>query len=192
MRLEDFRAALTDELGDAADLIRDEQLDRWVNRGRVRLGLLEAKAVDLTWNDNDSEVLFPDDFVRFDRLIATPTIAIIPQYTVLARSLSFFDPERVTTGSGTLYYGASYEPVSGAVGSTMPAMADEAVVSYALARFFRRIATTRSDFRRYTTVTGQSGIDVADLIDLAERHDADFEAARADLVNAAPAAFYGD
>ena len=174
------------------DLIRDEQLDRWVNRGRVRLGIYDAKSVDLEWSSNATEVEFPEDYARFDRLIATPLIAVIPQYTVLTRSLSFLDPERVGAGSGTLYYGAFFPPISASVESTMPPLADEAVVSYALARFFRRIATTRSDFRRYTSITGQNGVDVADLIDLAERHDADCEAARADLVNAAPAAFYGD
>ena len=191
MLLEDFREALRDELGDAADLVRDEQLDRWVNRGRSRLGIFESTSATLTWDDEASSVALPSDFGRFDRLVDVAG-ANIPAYVVLAHTISFLDPRRVRAGSAVLYYGALFTEVSADSPSTMPALADEASVNYAIGRFFRRIAATRADFRRYVAVTGQSGVDVQDLLDLAADHDRRFEEARSELVAASPSSFYGD
>lgn len=189
--LDEIRRALLDQLGDAADLVRDEQLDRWFNRGRQRLGIFDSKTATLTWNDGDASVDLPDDCVEVERFISEMG-SFLPQYLVRRSTISFLQPARVTAGIGTLYYQAQYPDVTAAQESTMPRLADEAAISFAMARFYERIAGTRADFRRYATVTGQSGIDVRDLLDLANRHDADYADARQELAPNTPASFYGD
>jgi hypothetical protein len=191
LSLSDFVDAMKDELGDAETLVRDEQFIRWVNRGRARLGLYQAKAVEIDWADGAASVALPADFARFDRIVPDPGTPL-PSFVVLASSVSFLDPTCVTAGGAMLYYGARYPDVAGDTPSTMSGEADEAVLSFALGRFFRRVAATRADFTRYVTVTGQSGIEVTDLLDLATAHDRDFEQAKAELLLAAPATFYSD
>lgn len=186
-----FIEAIEDELGDAATLVRDENLVRWVNRGRARLGIYESKTAALSWADGATEVAFPDDYAVFERLLPDAGYCV-DAHVLLARSLRFTDPTLVTAGQATLYYGAAYPDISGSASSTMPPLADEAAVSYALSRFFRRIASTRSDFRRYSTVTGQSGVDVSDLTALADEHLREYEDLRAELLGAAPATFFSD
>lgn len=191
MSLSDFLDAIEDELGEAMTLVRDEQLVRWINRGRARLAHYQQKSATLTWADGAASVALPADCERVDRILTTGS-NFLPKHYVLSSVISFLDPENVSAGSATLYYSASFPPVTGQADSTMPAIADEAVVSYVLARYFKRIASTRSDFRRYVTITGQNGVDVRDLLDLATDHDRDFVQAREDLVSDAPATFYGD
>lgn len=189
--LEDFLEAVEDELGEAAELVRDEQLIRWINRGRTRLGFYRQKTAALSWADGAASVALPADCSRVDRILTTGSNAL-PPHMILAGTLAFSDPDRVTAGTATLYYGAEWPAVTGSAPSTMPAIADEAVVSYVLARFFKRIAGIRSDFRRYVAITGQNGVDVRDLLDLATDHDRDYERARDDLVIDAPATFFSD
>lgn len=191
MSLADFLDAIEDELGEAMTLVRDEQLVRWINRGRSRLAYYQQKSATLTWTAGAAYVLLPTDCERVDRILTTPS-NYLPQHFILSDRVAFMDPEQVTAGTATIYYGASFPAVTGQDPSTMPAIADEAVVSYVLARYFKRIASTRSDFRRYVTITGQNGVDVRDLLDLATDHDRDFAQAREDLVADAPATFYGD
>lgn len=186
-----FIQAVNDELGDAADLVRDENIARWINRGRARLGLYEPKAAALSWADGATAVDFPADFASFIRLVPDSGTTLIG-YALLARSLRFVRPDSVVAGSAVLYYGATYPDVSGSAASTMPPLADEAAVSYALSRFYRRIAANRSDFRRYAAVTGQNGVDVSDLTALADEHLREYEDARSELIETAPATFYSD
>lgn len=191
LSLEDFREALTDELGDAVELVRDEHLLRWVNRGRARLGLHVAKDGDVTWVDAAAEVVLPIDCVAVDRIVAKSGSSL-PAHVVQTDRVAFLEPTCVSAGEATVYYRAEYPAVTGQVASTMPASADEAVVSFALSRFFLRVASQRSDFRRYAQITGQNGVDVQDLADLADQHYRDFLDARGDVPSQAPATFFGD
>lgn len=191
MALEDFLDAIEDELGEAVTLVRDEQIIRWINRGRARLAFYKQTVATLEWDDEDAYVLFPADCARVDRIL-TQSGSVLPPHFLLADRVAFIDPESVTEGEATLYYGANFPAVTGTVPSTMPDIADEAVVSYVLARYFKRMASSRSDFKRYVSITGQNGVDVRDLLDLAVDHDRDFERARADLVIDNISTFYGD
>lgn len=190
--LEAVRAALRDQLGDAADLVRDDQLDRWFNRGRQRLGLFDLKSAALSWADGATSVALPTDCVDVERLLPVSPLRLLPTHILRRASVEFLDPSSVTAGSATLFYRAEFPDVTSVQPSTMPRLADEAAISFAIARFYERIAGTRADFRRYTAVTGQSGVDVQDLLDLANRHDADFADARQQLTLGSAASFYGD
>lgn len=190
--LEDFLEAIEDELGDAYELIRDEQLIRWINRGRARLGVFQRKSATLTWADAASSVDLPTDFAQLDRILPVAGSRTIPPHTVLSSTIAFLDPSVVMAGSATLIYGARYADVTGSTVSAMPALADEAAISFALSRFFQRLAANRADFRRYVAITGQNGVDVQELVDLAAQHEREFEDARIELLAPAPASFYGD
>jgi hypothetical protein len=200
--LEDFVDFIKDELGDVEQLVRDEQFIRWVNRGRARLGIVKAERAALTWAAGAAYVALPDDFERLDSVVPDPGVTM-PRFFLVASTgdpaapeapyyLRFVDPSCVEAGTAAVYYGASYPDVTGAAPSTMPPLADEAAVSFALSRFFRRLAASRADFKRYATITGQSGIDVNDLTALADEHVREFEDARAELIGAEPATFYSD
>ena len=192
MSLADFLEAIEDELGEAMTLVRDEQVIRWINRGRARLGIYQQKTTDFLWTASASQLELPADFSRFDKLVPIEASRSLPAYDVLGGIIRFREPERVQAGEARLYYGANYPEVTGTNASTMPAIADEAVVSYVLARYFKRIASFRADFRRYVSITGQNGVDVRDLLDIATDHDRDFALARDDFVTDAPSSFYGD
>ena len=189
MSLADFLEAIEDELGEAATLVRDEQFIRWINRGRARLGLSKQTFATITWADGEAFVWYPTDCQRVDGITPNPGSRIPAHYQLLDR-LTFLEPAQVRAGSATLYYGASYPEITGSAASTLPELADEAIVSFVLARYFKRIASIRSDFRRYVAITGQNGVDVRDLLDLALDHERDFEATRLDLVTDSPATFY--
>lgn len=204
--LADFLDAVKDELGDAEQLVRDEQFTRWVNRGRHALGIYQPRVAELTWTANADGVALPPDYSQLQEIVPASGTTI-PVFRVVgnkpgggpelgdpppAAYLAFIDPSCVSGGTATLYYGVDYPAITGAVASTMPAAADEAVVSYALARFFKRVAASRADFRRYVTVTGQNGIEVADLLELADQHSRDFLDQRAGLAVQAPTTYFGD
>ena len=191
MKAEDFLLAVQDELGDAYDLVRDEHVLRWVNRGRARLGLYEQKVAPISWANFAATVDLPADFAVAGALVPDRGFSLAA-HQLTSTQLVFLDPPSVREGTGQLFYGAHYPEVNGEDDSTMPPLADEAAVHYALARYFARIASTRSQFRRYVAVTGQNGVDVQDLLDLARAHDADFEAAKAELAVPPPATFFGE
>jgi hypothetical protein len=98
----------------------------------------------------------------------------------------------VSGGSATLYYGSRYPDVDNNDVSTMPPEADEAVVSFILARFFGRLASSRADFKRYSTITGQNGLELQDFLNLSDEHQRDFEARRDALLVEGAVSFYAD
>lgn len=190
--LEYFVTTLRDQLGDVYDLTRDEQVGRWINRGRARLGLLQSMQATLSWTNGDASVALPADCVRVDRIVPESP-SCLPPHLLRTSSIAFLTPASVTAGSAVLYYGAEYADVDGATDSTMPSLADEAAISFVLARFFQRLASNRSLYQRYVTVTGQSGIEVQDLVDLSVQHDGEFAELRAELLNAGgPTTFFAD
>jgi len=193
--LSDFVDALTDELGDAADLVRDEQLIRWVNRGQSRLGLTVGKTASLIWAGAASSAALPADCLQVDRLVPDPGFSLpvhVRSGSPVGGELLFLDPSCVSSGSATLYYRAELPPITGSSPSAASASSDEAIVSFALACFFRRIASTRSDFKRYVAITGQSGLEVSDLLALADEHYRVFADARIDSPPGSPSSFYAE
>lgn len=186
-----FRDAVQDELGDVAEMLEDDSLLRWINRGRRVLGVYLPTTATLTWAAGASSVALPANFGRFEEVISDPGSAF-PQFVQLGTSLRFVNPTSVLAGTATLYYGSRYPDLDFDDLSTMPPAADEAVVSFILARFFSRLASSRSDFKRYAAITGQSGLEVTDFLDLSQQHDQDFRLRREELLAEGPASFYSD
>lgn len=194
MTLEEIREAVRDEIGALYELIRDEQVDRWANRGQAQLALRVGTKITLSWADGAASVSLPADCVAVDRLVSMTTC--LPEHVRIGGpvggSLAFLDPASVAAGEADLYYQADLAKITGSSASLGSSLADEAIISYALSRFYRRVAGSRADYRRYSTITGQNGVDVADLEDLADAHFRDFVDARERLVGSDPATFYGD
>lgn len=192
--LEQFRQSVEDELGDVYELIRDGEVDRWVNRGRAQLGMRNQRRVIITWADGALSVVFPDGCVNPIRLVSTTGSVPPHTFTDLADgcTMEFLDPSNVIAGQADLYYEEELPEVTSESPSGAPALADEAAISYALSRFFRRVAATRADFRRYVTITGQNGVDVQDLEALSDAHFRDFLDARERLAGTVSATFYSD
>ena len=98
-------------------------------------------------------------------------------------------------GTATVFYTAYFDVATDDPTGVDPKLdaASLAAVEYALAVFFRKVASSRADYIRFATITGQSGIDVQDFRDLANDHQLEFENARADLTaNQPSASYYGD
>ncbi len=158
------------------ELVRHPEILRWLNVGLARLGLLQKSTVDITWSADDTEVALPAG-IRVVDAIDVSESSCLPAYRFWDEQLIFPD-KAPADGEATVYYRHDYPMIAGAQGSELRPLGDDALIAYALSRFFARVAASRADFRRYVTVTGQSGIDVDDLIGLSDRYLADFEDAR--------------
>jgi hypothetical protein len=180
------------DLGAVAELTTEDEILGWINRGCARLPARAEHQVAITWAAGDSAVTLPSDFVRFNRLEVRD--GFFGAYNVWGQELSLLDP-LTTDGNGVVYYYGHFGPVGLTPPSGLPILGDEAVIAYAKYCFFQKIASSRSDFRRYCTITGQNGIEVTDLVDLAERMRQDYvDAAEQldDLEGGEPATWFGD
>lgn len=178
---------------DIAELAREPEVLAWINEGIERLPARYPKAAAITWTAAASSVALPSDLVRFVRLDVNSG-SYRQQYSVWGSALRFFDP-LTASGSGTVFYFARFPRVTATEPSVVPALGEQAAIFYAQYRFFRKLAGSRADFRRYSTITGQSGLDVSDLDAVAERYHQDFLEARSEFEDtdlAEPATFYGD
>lgn len=190
---EELQELFFDELGrDVGQLAREPEVCAWLNAGIGRLPARYPRTASVTWAEGASEVALPADFVKLDRVEVTS--GLLQPYTCWGTKLRFYDPLTVS-GAGVVFYFSRFPSVSTSSASALPPAGDEAIVFYALWRFFRKIASARADFRRYSTITGQSGLDVSDLDAVAERYRQDFLDARAELEEddfSAPATFFGE
>ena len=168
-----------DEVGaDVGELARDEEVIAWFNAGVARLPARYPRTASITWAGNASSITLPTDFSAFDRVEVTT--GILYSHVIWGSELRFFTPTS-SSGAGTLFYYAHFPPVDGSNDSVLSPIGDEACLSYALFRFFRKLAASRADFRRYATITGQTGLDVSDLDAVAERYRQDYIDARQEL-----------
>lgn len=178
MTQDDFAAAFRSEVGDAAALVRDPEIFRWFNAGQRALGTYREKNAGLTWALGATEVDLPTDFVRPELLDGDD----VPSYRIWG------DPKKIifreatySAGTGTLYYYAAWPRVTGSQPSLLPDVGDDACLSYALYRFFKRVASSRSDYRKFATTVAANGVDISELDALSERHYNDFLASRDEL-----------
>ncbi len=183
---------LEDVGASVGELVRRYEIQGWLNIGVGRLPALYRLSTSFSWLANDGSIVLPSDFVKLDRL--TVSTGRLPAHTIWGGSLVFYDPA-TAAGSGTLFYCGYFPGVSASVASSLPPAGEDAIVSYALFRFYRKLASSRADFRRYTAITGQAGLEVADLDAVSERYRQDFLDARADLEEielSEPTGFYGE
>lgn len=178
MTNQEFFDLFLEQVGDQiSELVREPEVTRWGNAGMGRLPARYPLSVPIAWAAGDTEFLLPADFVKIESVRLDSGCAL-PSYQRWGQTLQFLDPAGAA-GSGTLFYYGLF-PMLGSNYDPSPVVVD-AALGYALYRFYRRMASSRADFRRYTTITGQAGLDVSDLETVAEGHRQDFVDARLEL-----------
>jgi hypothetical protein len=186
--LGELRQSFYAELGEELrSLVEKQDIDRWLNDAAAFMDEWDGKSVSLTWAIGDVLVDLPTDFVSLDSLEST---SIVPQYRVWRRKLRF-ESAATSAGTATAYYLAEPARVTGSDASTLPNILDQARVFFALSRFFRRLATSRSEYRRYSTIAQGNAADIADLLAQAERYELDFDAATNAYEPAGAVTFFG-
>lgn len=183
-------AGLTEEV-DRDALAPQGDVETWLLHARLRLGVYQPQTETVSWEANDDSIPLPAGFVSFDKLIVYT--GDLPAHDEVSGELVFRCPS-TASGTGRIYYSRLFPLAddTDAPGSAAQDRACLAFVSYALSRFFRRLASSRVDYKRYSTVTGQAGLEAADLQSLADDHRNDFEAFRSELSLSPGASFYGD
>lgn len=178
--------------GDLARFVEDADITRWLNHGQRRLGWLLESSGTVSWNAGDTSAAFPSDVFRVGKFIVA-TGTVMPSYRIWNDGFYFLDPDGApSAGSVTLLYHARPAAITSVQDSELTEEGDQAIVAYALYRFLKRMATTRSDYEQYATLTGGNGIDVDALLAQADRHYDEFLAAEQSLPVAEPSTFYGD
>lgn len=171
----DFRA----EVGDIGDIIRDNVIGGWVNEGQERLRLYREQTAALSWNAGATSVSVPTDFHHIETVQPDPSICF-PPYRVWGDKLVFIE-KPLSSGTATLLYWANWPKITASAPSLLPDLGDQAALSFALYRFFKRLSSSRADYRMYASIAQANGVGVDELSDLSERHLQDFEDARTSL-----------
>jgi hypothetical protein len=175
VKLADFRDSFRDELGEQLyEIVGDGPFERWVNVGQRRLGSFLRKTTPITWASGATEIALPTDFHHADEYLASGATPDLPPGRVWGTVYLFNAPATIG-GQGKLLYYAKRPDVIGNVESTLDEEGNEALISYGLYRFFKRLASSRADYRMYATITQQNGVDIAELDQLSERHLQDFK-----------------
>ncbi len=184
-------AGLTDEAS-RAQLIPEGDVERLLIQARLRLGPLDRRVKDITWDSGVKSIALPVDCAVVSDVEVSE--GHLPRWDEWGQTLRLRDATP-SSGRAEVYYSSYFDiPSRFALGEDPTTdAAGLACVSYALSRFFRKLAGSRLDYRKYSTITGQSGVDAADLRDLADDHLSEFEQARSDLELLPPSSsFYGD
>lgn len=172
-------SSVDDELGDVADLIPPGFVERAVNEGQRRYEphVIRPMTVALSWAADATSVALPTDFVEIATVIPTTlSSSCFPKQTRRhGTTLYFYCPQPAFTG--TLHYFAHYPDITDLVDSLLPQVATDGLVSYALYKAWKRIASNRTDYRRYATLVNNQ-TDIADLQALSEAHFNDYVEAR--------------
>jgi len=172
--------AVNQELGDASELMPNSAIERFLNEGQSRYEpeiLLPSIDTTITWAEDDLSVALPSDFVELTDLIATYDSGYrVPQFFVHGQTAHFTSPAP-TAFTGRLFYLARYPTITNAQSCTLPSAAADGLVSYALYKSFKRIASSRTLYKRYSTLVNNQ-TDVKDLESLSENHFNDYIDAR--------------
>lgn len=183
VELTDFCDRVRAELGDdAGQLITDEHIQLWVNDGKNRLGAIKPLSGSITWAAEDASVALATGYVSLSHIRISSDTLYLPPYEIWNTTLYFIEDDGASVeGSATVYYLGYYADIDADNSSTLPPAGDQACVSWVCHRFFRRLANSRSEYRRYATLMGQNGVSVDDLRELSAEYLQDFNDARAAL-----------
>lgn len=183
VELTDFADRVRAELGDdIGELITDEHISVWINDGKNRLGAMKPLSDTITWVEGDTTVALPTDYVNLSHIRIDSDTSYLPPYEIWNSTLHFLEDDGASVGgSATVYYLGYFADITSSVASALPPAGDQACVSWACHRFFRRLANSRSEYRRYSTLLGQNGVTVDDLRELSAEYLQDFNDARAAL-----------
>jgi hypothetical protein len=173
------------------ELVTPARLARWFNQAQARLNVKKPSFSNITWADGDRSITLPADFYKLDSIELDDGSACLPAHRVFGKTIRFYGPAS-SGGSGVLVYYADYPTISNAQDSLLPQLGDQALVSWALYRFFKMLSSSRADFKKYATISNANGVDISELDALSERHLADYQDAQEQLQTDEPASFYGD
>jgi hypothetical protein len=178
----EFREAFQSEVGgDVFNMIRPEEIDRWINRGQARLGLYLQLVADVSWSQGDVQIVLPNDFHHAEKWKVTMGCLPNGEFWGVGQgngAAYVFNTAAYDDGSATLLYYAVPPAITATQDSLLTQLGDDGCLSYALYRFFKRLASSRSDYRRYATISNSNGVDISELDALSEKHLADFNDAR--------------
>jgi hypothetical protein len=175
LAIEEMREAFYGELdSNLAEMVEPDQIDLWLNQARAHTRYEHPTTAVLAWSKGNLLVDLPDDFCSLDEIVPSGG-ASLPTFRVWNGKLRITDPNGAPSdGTATIFYGAIPPKVTGSAKSVMPEVIDQACVSWALSRFFRRLASSRSDYRRYSTIAQGNAADIGQLLTESDRHHGDF------------------
>lgn len=172
--------SVNEQLGDAAPLIPDESIERWVNEGQRRYEpdlLLPSVATGITWADRASSAALPTDLAEVVRFLPATGKYHPPEFALHGTTIHFLLPDVVRAFSGTILYLAHFPAITTDDPCQLPETAIDGLVSFALYRAYKRIASNRVQYKKYSTLVNNQ-TSVADLVSMASDYLADFEDSR--------------
>jgi hypothetical protein len=191
--LQDLTDSFFDEIpAELRSVVVPGELARWLNEGRTRLGYYLQKETDLTWVSADRTVALPTDYFRFTEL--TPDVGtVLPKMRIHGPTIYFIHSDGAASdGTARLLYLARVPVISDSQVSLLTEEGEQAIISFARYRFYSKIAASRSDYRRYSTLLGANAVAMEELDALAAGYLADFQSGQETLPTEEPVTFYGD
>lgn len=187
----DIFTAFSDLVGtDLAALTSATQVARWFNEGQQRLGWYRSEIETVTWADGDVTVAFASIHPGVEQILY-PDANTEDRWEPTASGLIIRDYEGADgAGTAKVIVQAYWPDVDGSTASELPGIGDTACISYALHRFFRKLVSDRSYYRRYATMAGQNAVNVDDLAQTSDDHYKDFLDLREDLPEPPAATFF--
>lgn len=193
--LSELTQAVTESLGDIAEIFDVSFIHRALNSGQARYEpeLLRQRTSAITLAADDATYTLPTDFARLDKIV--PDVDYLgfpfPSFTIYAGTMIFADSSVVDVWTGTLLYRAHYPTVTEDQDCLLSDTACDGLVSFALHRCYRRLAAGRAEYKRYSTIVGSNAVSVAELEQMAQLHLQDYEDGRASGIELPPpAGFY--
>jgi hypothetical protein len=184
---DDFLGELSTDLQRMAE---QPKFLRWVNDGKSRIGYYVGGSAAITWAIGDLLISLPTDYCEFDS-IEPASGTTMPEYRIWRDKIRLTSAA-TSAGSATLYYQKLPPDITGAADSTLPDILDQGLISFALFKFFKWLATSRADYRRYSTIAQGNAADIPQLLAAAAGHRADFAEASDLRTLQAPVTYFGD
>ena len=193
LRLDEFLADFEAEVGaELFALTSAGEVTRWLNQGQRRLGWKQDAEATVTWTAAATEVALPTDCYRPFRLIPNSD-TVLPAHKIRQTSIRFLIDEDGVSDAGTakLLYEADYPAITDTADSELSTHGDDAVLAFALYRFFRKLATNRANYQRYSVTQGVNAISVDDLVNVMNQHLDEFLSVQQDDPPAEATTFFG-
>lgn len=192
MNLSDFLSAIQQEIGQPLyEWIGDRPFQRWINAGQRKLGSYRQRTANVVWAAGDTSIPLPSDFHHVDEFVPAFGSVTFPPGRAWDGQYRFNSPA-LFAGNGELRYYGVRPDITDNVPSTLDKDGNEALVSYSLYRLFKRLSSSRADYRMYATITQSNGVDIAELDAIGERHLQDFKDAQESLEPLEASSYYDE
>jgi hypothetical protein len=179
------------EAGDIASLATAAQKILWFNEAQARLLRLKPAYVDATWTAADRSCGDLTGIRKLDRITYNGGTTPEP-WRLWGTDLVLDDPAGASgTGGGRIFYWKDWTAMTTSTTATdLNVSQDYACLYFALSRFYRKLASNRAYYKRYSTLVGQNAVTMTDLQQEADRYYQDFLDAREDVEPDVPAFYY--